>query len=167
MTKEIRFLLIGLASGVVIAGAIWFGIRTFSTTNGLREVEVTTDAPVERASDGATALKVKDLTEGSGAAIKSGTQISVHYTGWLYASEAAGFKGKQIDSSHDRNEAFVFRVGAGQVIPGWDKGVVGMKAGGKRLLIIPPNLAYGERGAGGAIPPNSTLVFEVEVLSIK
>jgi len=90
----------------------------------------------------------------------------VHYTGWLYEAAAPENKGKQFDSSRDGGRPFSFVLGGGQVIPGWDQGVAGMQAGGKRKLIIPPHLAYGERGAGGVIPPNATLVFEVELLAI-
>jgi FKBP-type peptidyl-prolyl cis-trans isomerase len=105
-------------------------------------------------------LIIEDLTVGSGATASAGQYVSVHYTGWLT-------NGQKFDSSVDRNDPFEFRLGAGQVIPGWDQGVAGMQVGGKRKLTIPPNLAYGSRGAGGVIPPNATLVFEVELLAIR
>lgn len=107
-----------------------------------------------------TGLKYVDLQEGQGAEAKAGQTVSVHYTGWLE-------NGTKFDSSHDRNSPFSFRLGGGQVISGWDQGVAGMKIGGKRKLIIPSDLGYGSRGAGGVIPPNATLIFEVELLGVK
>jgi len=101
-----------------------------------------------------------DITTGSGAEAVPGKEVTVHYTGTLP-------DGKKFDSSLDRNEPFSFTIGSGQVIPGWEQGVVGMKVGGKRKLVIPPSLGYGEQGAGDAIPPNSTLVFEIELLEVK
>jgi FKBP-type peptidyl-prolyl cis-trans isomerase FkpA len=108
-----------------------------------------------------------DLTPGTGAEIKSGQNALVHYTGWLYDAASPENKGKKFDSSVDRNEPFEFPVGAGMVIKGWDEGVVGMKIGGKRRLVIPPEMGYGARGAGGVIPPNATLVFDVELVEIR
>ncbi|HJT77251.1 MAG TPA: FKBP-type peptidyl-prolyl cis-trans isomerase [Gemmataceae bacterium] len=105
-------------------------------------------------------LQYEDLQEGSGAAAKAGDNVEVHYTGWLT-------NGTKFDSSHDRNRPFSFRLGAGQVIQGWDEGVAGMKPGGKRKLTIPASLGYGSRGAGGVIPPNADLVFEVELLRVR
>ena len=93
--------------------------------------------------------------------------MTVHYTGWLYDAAAADRKGRKFDSSKDRNEPFQFRLGAGEVITGWDQGVAGMKVGGARTLTIPPAMGYGQRGAGGVIPPNATLVFDVELLDVK
>lgn len=112
----------------------------------------------------ASGLQVKDIKVGSGASPKSGQTCVMHYTGWLYVD---GKKGKKFDSSVDRNEPFEFPIGQRRVISGWDEGVATMKVGGKRELIIPPALGYGERGAGGVIPPNATLIFEVELLGVK
>jgi FKBP-type peptidyl-prolyl cis-trans isomerase FkpA len=108
-----------------------------------------------------------DLTPGNGAEIKSGQTALVHYTGWLYDAATPENKGKQFDSSVG-SEPFEFSLGAGHVIPGWDQGVVGMKVGGKRRLVIPPDMAYGSKGAGGGlIPPGATLVFDVELVEIR
>jgi len=105
-------------------------------------------------------LIIEELTVGDGPTAAAGQSVSVHYTGWLT-------NGQKFDSSVDRNDPFEFNLGRGQVIPGWDQGVAGMQVGGKRKLTIPPELAYGARGAGGVIPPNATLVFEVELLGIR
>ena len=112
----------------------------------------------------ASGLQIIDNTVGTGASPKSGQTCVMHYTGWLYND---GKKGKKFDSSVDRNEPFEFTIGQGQVIKGWDEGVASMKVGGKRTLIIPAALGYGARGAGGLIPPNATLMFDVELLAVK
>ncbi|MDP4004949.1 FKBP-type peptidyl-prolyl cis-trans isomerase [Methylobacterium sp. NEAU K] len=109
-------------------------------------------------------LKYQDEVVGTGPEPKAGQQVTVQYTGWL---DEGGKKGKKFDSSRDRNQPFTFPLGAGQVIQGWDLGVATMKTGGKRTLIIPPALGYGARGAGGVIPPNATLIFDVELLGAK
>jgi FKBP-type peptidyl-prolyl cis-trans isomerase len=114
-----------------------------------------------------TELVRTDEQVGGGAEAASGQQVTVHYSGWLYDEARPDHKGKPFDSSRDRNEPFSFRLGAGQVIRGWDEGVAGMKVGGKRTLTIPPALGYGARGAGGVIPPNATLVFDVELLDVR
>ncbi|MBC7992269.1 MAG: FKBP-type peptidyl-prolyl cis-trans isomerase [Rhizobacter sp.] len=111
----------------------------------------------------ASGLQYEDTTPGTGAEAKAGQHVKVHYTGWLYN---AGVKGAKFDSSKDRGDPFDFGLGAGMVIKGWDEGVQGMKVGGTRLLVIPPELGYGARGAGGVIPPNATLMFEVELLGV-
>jgi FKBP-type peptidyl-prolyl cis-trans isomerase FkpA len=105
-------------------------------------------------------LKFEDTTVGGGAVASKGQTVSVHYTGWLES-------GTKFDSSKDRNDPFEFKLGAGQVIRGWDEGVAGMKVGGVRRLTIPPQLGYGDRGAGGVIPPKATLIFEVELLATR
>lgn len=112
-------------------------------------------------------VTITDLTVGTGPEAVNGKSISVHYTGWLFDAQATGNKGKKIDSSIDRGQPFTFVLGAGQVIKGWDQGVVGMKVGGKRNLVIPASLAYGATGANGVIPPNATLVFDVELLGVQ
>ena len=112
----------------------------------------------------ASGLKYDDVTPGEGAIAAAGMSVTVHYTGWLTDGV---IKGKKFDSSKNRNDPFVFSLGAGQVIKGWDEGVQGMKVGGTRLLTIPSDLGYGARGAGGVIPPNATLMFEVELLGVK
>ena len=106
-------------------------------------------------------LQYTDTVEGTGPEAQKGQRITVHYTGWLYND---GVQGAKFDSSKDRNDPFVFHLGAGMVIRGWDEGFAGMKVGGSRTLIIPPALGYGARGAGGVIPPNATLKFDVELL---
>ena len=111
-------------------------------------------------------LKKIDVVEGSGAEAKTG-RVRVHYTGWLQDTNAPDGHGKKFDSSHDRREPFEFRLGAGEVIRGWDEGVAGMKVGGKRTLVIPPEMGYGARGARGVIPPNATLVFDIELLDVR
>ncbi len=111
-------------------------------------------------------LVKKDVVVGTGKEAVASTQVRVHYTGWLYEPGKPENKGAKFDSSVDRSEPFVFPLGGGRVIKGWDEGVAGMKVGGKRTLIIPPNLGYGARGAGGVIPPNATLMFDVELLDV-
>lgn len=108
-------------------------------------------------------LQYQDTQEGSGAKAEAGQSVSVHYTGWLFDD---GIQGKKFDSSKDRGQPFVFKLGAGMVIAGWDEGVRGMKVGGSRTLIIPATLGYGARGAGGVIPPGATLKFDIELLGV-
>jgi peptidylprolyl isomerase len=109
-------------------------------------------------------LKIEDTKVGDGASPATGQTCVMHYTGWLYEN---GQKGRKFDSSLDRGEPFEFPIGTGRVIKGWDEGVATMKIGGKRTLVIPPELGYGARGAGGVIPPNATLIFDVELLDIR
>jgi len=140
-----RILVIVIFLVIVAAGAYW----AISASRG----------GGEPASTG-SGLKIEDLVGGTGAEAKAGDTVSVHYTGWL-------INGTEFDSSLKRGQPFEFTLGQGRVIQGWDEGVAGMKVGGKRKLTIPPELGYGARGSGSQIPPNSTLVFEVELLEIK
>ena len=114
-----------------------------------------------------TELKKIDVKQGTGAEATSGKPVVVHYTGWLYDSSKPDQKGQKFDSSRDRGQPFSFKLGGGQVIRGWDEGVAGMRVGGKRKLMIPAEYGYGASGAGGVIPPNASLVFEVELLDVK
>lgn len=114
-----------------------------------------------------TELKKIDIKQGTGAEAIGGKPVLVHYTGWLYDPSKPDQKGNKFDSSRDRQIPFGFILGAGRVIKGWDEGVAGMKVGGQRTLVIPPGMAYGERGAAGVIPPNATLIFDVELIEVK
>jgi FKBP-type peptidyl-prolyl cis-trans isomerase FkpA len=125
------------------------------------------EQPPAMADSGITTLQKQDVTPGTGAEATTGKTVRVHYTGWLYDASAPNNRGKKFDSSKDRNEPFDFTLGAQEVIQGWDDGVAGMKVGGTRILTIPPAMGYGARGAGGVIPPNATLVFEVELLDVR
>ncbi|MEO6976485.1 MAG: FKBP-type peptidyl-prolyl cis-trans isomerase [Gallionella sp.] len=143
-----------------ISLALLLTVGTFSTTACSKQ-----DAP-QMETGNMTELIKTDVKLGKGDLATPGKNVSVHYTGWLYDADAPDHHGKKFDSSRDRNEPFEFTLGAGQVIQGWDQGVAGMQVGGERTLIIPPNMGYGARGAGGAIPPNATLVFDVELLGV-
>jgi FKBP-type peptidyl-prolyl cis-trans isomerase len=112
-------------------------------------------------------LQKTDVKQGSGPEAAAGKTAVVQYTGWLYDPAKPDNKGTKFDSSRDRNEPFSFPLGGGRVIKGWDVGVVGMKVGGQRMLVIPPDMGYGARGAGGVIPPNATLIFDVELVDVK
>ena len=141
---------------VVIAAAVGVFMRSRSTSSG----SGSGPTPVSGAgTTTASGLQYWDITMGTGTEAAPGKDVQVHYTGWLA-------DGQKFDSSVDRGEPFSFHLGAGQVIPGWDQGVAGMKVGGKRQLKIPPALGYGERGAGGVIPPNATLIFDVQLLGV-
>ena len=142
------------AAGAAVALAIIAAVTPWG------RMSVAANQEVEMA-DG---LKYTDTKIGDGAMAHAGSKVSVHYTGWLSNN---GAKGKKFDSSVDRGQPFQFTLGAHQVIAGWDEGVAGMKVGGTRTLIIPPELGYGARGAGGAIPPNATLIFDVELLQVQ
>lgn len=123
-------------------------------------------APAATTAKAPTALKIVDRKLGDGATAEANSPVAVHYTGYLWDAAAPDNKGKKFDSSVDRGIPFGFMLGVGRVIKGWDEGVVGMKVGGQRTLIIPPDKAYGDRGAGAAIPPGATLVFDVELMSV-
>jgi FKBP-type peptidyl-prolyl cis-trans isomerase FkpA len=139
--------------GAVILGMILLPAGAFSeNTRGANKV---------------TELIKKDTKVGTGEEAVVGKAVEVHYTGWLYDPNAPDKKGAKFDSSRDRGAPFMFLLGAGRVIKGWDKGVAGMKVGGQRTLIIPPEMAYGSRGAGNVIPPNSALIFDVELIGLK
>ncbi|MDQ6618098.1 MAG: FKBP-type peptidyl-prolyl cis-trans isomerase [Pseudomonadota bacterium] len=126
-------------------------------------------APTSISNNGAkmTELQKIEVKQGTGAEAVAGKTVVVHYTGWLYDAAASDKHGRKFDSSVDRGEPFTFPLGGGRVIKGWDEGVAGMHVGGKRTLIIPPEMGYGARGAGGVIPPNATLVFDVELLDVR
>jgi len=144
-----------LGAALAAAGFLKMGAIRASAQNGGRTMTT------------ASGLKIIDTKVGTGASPKTGQTCVMHYTGWLYDEHAKDHHGKKFDSSVDRNEPFEFQIGRGMVIKGWDEGVSTMKVGGKRTLIIPASLGYGARGAGGVIPPNATLVFDVELLGVK
>ena len=141
-------------AALAIAGALAVVFAAGAPTAASAQATVTTPS----------GLKITDSKVGTGATPKAGQTCVMHYTGWLYEN---GQKGKKFDSSVDRGQPFKFPIGRGRVIPGWDEGVATMKVGGKRTLIIPPDLGYGARGAGGVIPPNATLIFDVELLGVE
>jgi FKBP-type peptidyl-prolyl cis-trans isomerase FkpA len=124
-------------------------------------------AQVSNMTQAKNGLQMRELKVGTGPAIAKGQTAVVQYTGWLYTAGAPDEKGSKFDSSRDRNEPFSFELGGGQVIAGWDQGVAGMQVGGQRRLVIPPELGYGARGAGGVIPPGATLIFDVELVGIR
>ena len=141
------------------------GLALVTTSAGVFAVAPSTAmAQVGKTMTTPSGLQITDSKIGTGAAPKTGQTCVMHYTGWLYEN---GAKGKKFDSSVDRGQPFEFPLGQRRVIAGWDEGVASMKVGGKRTLIIPPELGYGARGAGGVIPPNATLIFEVELLDVK
>ncbi len=143
---------------LIASTALASGIAAMAATSAIAE---TTGQPMTTTASG---LQFTDSKAGEGASPKTGQTCVMHYTGWLYKD---GVKGAKFDSSLDRGDPFEFAIGTKQVIGGWDEGVASMKVGGKRTLIIPPALGYGARGAGGVIPPNATLMFDVELLEVK
>jgi FKBP-type peptidyl-prolyl cis-trans isomerase FkpA len=145
---------------LVIIGCLAFAVHAQAPAKGASPGVSKLDAKV-------TTLQKTDVKQGNGAEAVPGRTVVVHYTGWLYDPAQPNGQGKKFDSSRDRGEPFSFPLGAGQVIRGWDEGVKGMKVGGERTLVIPPDMGYGARGAGGVIPPNATLVFDVELLDVK
>jgi FKBP-type peptidyl-prolyl cis-trans isomerase FkpA len=152
----------------------YFIAAIFTTAFAVSGCQAGADSTKSTTSEGNTAM-TQSITElvkidtlvGSGREAEIGFNVTVHYTGWLYDPSKPENKGDKFDSSVDRGEPFVFYLGGGQVIQGWDQGFAGMKIGGKRTLVIPPEMGYGARGAGGVIPPNATLVFDVELLGVK
>jgi FKBP-type peptidyl-prolyl cis-trans isomerase len=152
--RYLSFRKLSLLAAVIVGGTIGFLSAAPSGAFAQTGKTMTT----------ASGLQITDSTVGTGASPKPGQICVMHYTGWLYEN---GQKGKKFDSSVDRNEPFEFPIGQHRVIAGWDEGVATMKVGGKRTLIIPPALGYGARGAPGAIPPNATLMFDVELLAVK
>jgi peptidylprolyl isomerase len=150
--EHMKSKLIGLFALFALLAAV--GVRAQNDNSSPTKVE-------GKGKSTSSGLQYWDLKEGTGTTASAGKSVSVHYTGWLASN------GKKFDSSVDRGQPFMFQLGAGQVIKGWDEGVSGMKVGGKRQLRIPPELGYGSRGAGGVIPPNATLIFDVELLAVK
>ncbi len=146
-----------------LAGACLALLPGCSSETG-QTVAQTKDQTMSSSTTTASGLQITDTVVGTGASPKTGQTCVMHYTGWLYEN---GVKGKKFDSSVDRGQPFEFNIGTGRVIKGWDEGVASMKVGGKRTLIIPAALGYGARGAGGVIPPNATLMFDVELLGLK
>jgi peptidylprolyl isomerase len=143
-------------AAIALAAALTGSVAVGTSTSSMAQAAKTMTT--------ASGLQIADSKVGTGATPKPGQTCVMHYTGWLYEN---GAKGKKFDSSVDRGEPFEFPIGQKRVIAGWDEGVASMKVGGKRTLIIPPALGYGARGAGGVIPPNATLIFEVELLDVK
>lgn len=171
--KESKFNWLSLIGYIMLIGMITFAIVYVLNYKSVPATKViNTEPPKEVVAESSpvsnnkkmqgdvTELKIEDITVGTGAEAVAGKEISVHYTGTLT-------NGTKFDSSKDRGTPFEFTLGAGQVIQGWDQGFTGMKVGGKRKLVIPPSMGYGAQGAGGAIPPNATLIFEVELLGVK
>jgi len=134
---------------------------------GAKPSEAPASSGAPASSSAVSSLEVVDLTRGTGGAVAAGQYAVVQYTGWLYEPGASDHKGKEFDSSLKSGTPFRFRVGGGEVIKGWDQGVAGMQVGGKRRLVIPADLAYGDSGAGGLIPPGATLVFDVDLVGIE
>jgi FKBP-type peptidyl-prolyl cis-trans isomerase FkpA len=152
---------------VVLAATAGTGAAQTSPGQGAAATTSPAASLSSRIGANVTQLQKLDVKQGTGAEAVAGKAVIVHYTGWLYDPAAPDGHGRKFDSSVDRKVPFGFFLGEGKVIKGWDEGVAGMKVGGKRTLVIPPNMAYGERGAGGVIPPNATLLFDVELLEVK
>ena len=155
-------------ASLLLAGAAALALAALPVSGSQKDISAPSQDAEKKSESKMTktpsGLQYEDTVPGTGASPKSGQTCVMHYTGWLWES---GAKGKKFDSSVDRGKPFEFLIGQGQVIKGWDEGVSTMKVGGKRTLLIPPTLGYGARGAGGVIPPNATLLFEVELLGVK
>jgi FKBP-type peptidyl-prolyl cis-trans isomerase len=159
---------IGLS--IACGGGSRAGASTTTTGAAPPSAGAATSASSTHGDDGVspiTSLQMTDAVVGTRAEAANGHTVSVHYAGWLYSESAPDHHSRKFDSSRDRNEPLQFHLGAEQVIKGWDRGVAGMKVGGQRTLVIPPDLGYGSRGAPGAIPPNATLLFDVELLGVR
>ena len=158
----LRFSLLFIVSAAIFAASLFTGLAGAQTpaTPSSNPEQSKLDATI-------TSLKKIDTKQGAGAEAVSGKAAVVQYTGWLYDPNKPEGKGAKFDSSLDRNVPFSFVIGQGRVIKGWDQGVAGMQVGGKRTLIIPPQMGYGARGAGGVIPPNATLIFDIELIDVK
>jgi FKBP-type peptidyl-prolyl cis-trans isomerase len=161
------------AGRAIFSAAIACTLFTLSACAQSQDASKTTTTSSTTATQGsskmittASGLMYVDEVLGTGAEAKAGQNVTVHYTGWLYDESAPNKRGKKFDSSKDRGDPFKFPLAGGRVIKGWDEGVQGMKVGGKRILTIPAALGYGARGAGGVIPPNATLIFEVDLLGV-
>lgn len=152
-----------LVASVSLSASLFLSACGSNANNEAKSVEV----PAPKVMAAAPEFQKIDSVIGTGATASAGQTVSVHYTGWLYDANAEDFKGNKFDSSVDRGRPFEFPLGAGRVIKGWDNGFEGMKVGGKRTLIIPADMGYGARGAGSSIPPNATLLFDVEMLGVK
>lgn len=158
-------LLFAMLTLVLSSGPAWSGDTAAELA---ASAETPAAVPAIPVADAGPQLLTEDLRAGFGEVARSGNQLIVHYTGWLYEPRALGYRGKKFDSSRDRGQPFTFRLGEGRVIKGWEAGILGMRVGGLRRLVIPPEMAYGSRGFGnGLIPPNSTLVFDVELLGVE
>ncbi len=151
----------------LLAGVCLLGLSACQAESNPANTEKTTAKETVKMAENITELQKIDTQVGTGREAEPGFNVTVHYTGWLYDPAAKDGKGKKFDSSLDRGQPFNFFLGGGQVIQGWDEGFAGMKIGGKRTLIIPSEMGYGARGAGGAIPPNANLIFDVELLAVK
>lgn len=156
-----KYSLIALvALGFLGLTALLMNYRLNDTATTLPAVDVNAPPPPQ-------SLQSQDLKLGTGTLAESGRQVSVHYSGWLYDGARPDQKGKPFDSSREIGQAIIFRIGAGEVIRGWEQGLIGMRVGGVRRLVIPPALGYGDKSAAGVIPPNSTLLFEVELMEVR
>jgi FKBP-type peptidyl-prolyl cis-trans isomerase len=156
-----RSLLVSVCLLPLLAGCGFFGSQPSPEEERQRQEED------RRSRTDKVALEVSDVTAGTGAEARPGRRVAVHYTGWLFDPDKPGKQGRKFDSSHDRGEPIEFTIGQGEVVPGWEQGISGMKVGGRRTLVIPPNLAYGRSGSPPLIPANATLVFDVELTGVK